>query len=785
MHPPLTLPIYRDVVLIGGGHSHVEVVRRFGMKPPPGVRLTLVTPEPQTPYSGMLPGYVSGFYSYDDCHIDLLRLCTLTKTRYVQATACGLDLDSQQVQLVGRPPLQYDVLSINVGATPTISQVPGAADFTIPVKPISKFAGKLEQMVQTVRSNKGPFHVVVVGGGPGGVELACCLRYRLDTERKAVGIDAPVSVTLVSRGPILSELAPGARHTFLPLLASRRVDLYEPSGGVVSVSKTNVTLSDGSSIPFDSCVWCTQAGSAPWLATSSGLPTDKRGFLLVNDFLQSDGGPPNVFAAGDTVTNLNFPKLPKAGVFAVRAGPPLADNLASWATQATKERQSHPPTLRRWIPQRTHLNIITAGDKYAVAVKGPFVSGLLSGFALWAVKDWIDRRFMTRYNEFNPTMAPKASSSETPWSIEFQSLLESASMRCGGCGSKVGSSILRRALARLSTPQSTYHNSDDAAVLPPPPQGHVTIHTIDFFRSPLGSAVDDPYLLGALAASHAVSDIHAMGATPTAALALAVLPFASSQKMEADLYQMMSGATSVLSQDGCDIVGGHTAEGADLACGFSVYATALPEHITPKGRLQAGQALILTKPLGTGVILAAAAQGKTSGRVVADALKGMLRTNANAAQIFRDFGVTSCTDVTGFGFLGHLAEMCEASDPGLVVEVMARVVPLLPGAEDALSLGVRASLHESNTALGLSVMDSHFRDYKDRLPVLWAALVDPQTGGGLLGAVPEERAEACVAQLRGAGCEGAAVVGRVFRAESREQLGSGGKMPCCVRLIDA
>lgn len=783
MHPPRTLPIYRDVVLIGGGHSHVEVVRRFGMKPPPGVRLTLITPEPQTPYSGMLPGFVSGFYSYDDCHIDLFRLCTLTRTRYVQATACGLDLEAQQVQLAGRPPVQYDVLSINIGATPSVSQVPGAAEFTIPVKPISKFAGKLEQMVKTVRSNREPFRVVVVGGGPGGVELACCLRHRLDAERKSAGIDSPVSVALVSRGPILGELTPGARRTFLPLLASRHIDLYESPGGVISVLEDRVNMSDGSSLPFNACVWCTQAGSAPWLATSSSLPTDERGFLLVNDYLQSDGGPPNVFAAGDIATNLNFPKVPKAGVFAVRAGPLLAANLALAAT-CEQQKGSPPPRLRRWTPQNTHLNIITAGDKYGVAVKGPFVSGMMSGFALWVVKDWIDRRFMARYTDINSSMAPDPGKSEAPQD-EYQKLLDSAAMRCGGCGSKVGSSILRRALARLAERPSHLHN-DDAAVLPPPPQGHVTVHTIDFFRSPLGSATDDPYLLGALAASHALSDVHAMGATPMAALALAVLPFASAKKMEADLFQMMSGASKILSQDGCNIVGGHTAEGTDLACGFTIYATAPPEHITPKGCLRPGQALILTKALGTGVIFAAAAQGKAPGRVIADALKGMVVTNAEAARILRKFGATSCTDVTGFGFLGHLQEMCEASDPDLLVEVMANGVPVMPGAIEALSLGVRASLDESNTALGLSVLDSHSKDFKDRLPLLWAALVDPQTGGGLLGAVPEDRADECVAQLRLGGCQDAAVVGRVV---SRECKGVGvdgeaeAKVPCCVRLI--
>lgn len=132
-------PVLRDIVLVGGGHSHVGVVRMFAMHPEPGVRLTLVCTDTHTPYSGMLPGYIAGHYGYDDVHIDLRRLCVWAGARYLRAEVTGLDRGQRQVLLRGRPPLAYDRVSINIGSTPQIAQLPGAAEHAVPVKPIVRF----------------------------------------------------------------------------------------------------------------------------------------------------------------------------------------------------------------------------------------------------------------------------------------------------------------------------------------------------------------------------------------------------------------------------------------------------------------------------------------------------------------------------------------------------------------------------------------------------------------------------------------------------------------------
>ena len=308
----------QDVVLVGGGHAHVEVIRRFGMHRLAGVRLTLITPEVLTPYSGMVPGYVSGFYTHEDCHIDLIRLARFADARLVLARAKGIDTAAREVELEGdRPNIAYDVLSLNVGITPSMEPVDGAKANCIPVKPITTFSARFEKILHEAISNDSPMRVAVVGGGAGGVELACALRYRLIKERSEAGIDEPLSIVLVSKGPILKGLASYARRAFAKLLKDRNIEVIESEGGVAAAASKRLTLSDGSSVAFDVCLWCTHAEAPRWLSYS-GLRVDEQGFVLVNENLQVEGGPPEIFAVGDAATSVVHPR-PKAGVYAVRA----------------------------------------------------------------------------------------------------------------------------------------------------------------------------------------------------------------------------------------------------------------------------------------------------------------------------------------------------------------------------------------------------------------------------------------------------------------------------------
>jgi selenide,water dikinase len=270
------------------------------------------------------------------------------------------------------------------------------------------------------------------------------------------------------------------------------------------------------------------------------------------------------------------------------------------------------------------------------------------------------------------------------------------------------------------------------------------VQSVDHFRAFL----DDPFLFGQVAAAHALSDLHAMGARPWTALAIATVPYGPGAKMRADLSAMLQGASVVLREDGCTLVGGHSGEADEAALGFAVSGLADPEMLTRKSGLRPGDALILTKPIGTGVVLAGHMRGLTKAAWLTAAVGSMRVSNAVAVSILRDHGVTACTDVTGFGLAGHLAEMTRAS--GVAATIWRNAVPVLPGALELVGQGVESTLAPDNAR----VVPNLSTEPRERI------LIDPQTSGGLLGGVPSARAEACLRALLAAGMT-AAIVGVV------------------------
>jgi len=261
--------------------------------------------------------------------------------------------------------------------------------------------------------------------------------------------------------------------------------------------------------------------------------------------------------------------------------------------------------------------------------------------------------------------------------------------------------------------------------------------------------------LGKIAANHALGDVYAMGGEPQTALAIATVPYGLESKVEADLSAMMAGANEVLRDAGCALVGGHTSEGAELALGFAVNGLVPAAAALRKGGLEPGDGLILTKPLGTGTLLAADMRGKAKARWVMAAIAHMVQSNRKAAEILRRHGVHAATDVTGFGLLGHLIEMVRAS--GVDATLAIERVPLLEGARETVALGIFSSLQPQNVRLRRAIRDLGAASRHPLYPLLF----DPQTAGGLLAAVPFAQAERCVAALRSAGYAGAELIGFV------------------------
>ncbi len=374
-------PIETEIVLVGGGHAQVHVLRAFAARPLQGARVTLVTRDLMMPYSGMLPGVLAGLYTSEQAHIDLVRLAEATGTRLIHAEATGIDRANKRVLLASGGAVAYGIVSIDVGIAPSLEQIDGAAEQAIAVKPIGSFLEKFDRLLEACRRADGPRRIAVIGGGAGGVELLLSVRTRLLQEARAAGLSADAfSFALATEGEILATHNVRVRDAFRRVFAARNVALHEHCRAK-TITASAIEFDSGPPVAADAVLVTTGAAAPAWFR-GTGLELDAHGFIAVTPTLQATNDL-DVFAAGDCAA-LASPRE-KAGVYAVRAGPPLADNL---------RRRARGESPEAWHPQRRHLALISTGERYAVASRGPIKA---EGAWLWTLKDWIDRRWMRRY----------------------------------------------------------------------------------------------------------------------------------------------------------------------------------------------------------------------------------------------------------------------------------------------------------------------------------------------------------------------------------------------------
>lgn len=728
--------IHTDLFFVGGGHTHAIVLRKIGMEGlPAGVRLTLITNLVDTPYSGMLPCHISGLYDFDQSHIDLRPLTRFANCRLIMDEVVNIDVDQQRIYCRHHPPMRYDALSLDIGSTPGTVLVPGAKEYAIPAKPVPNLLRAWHNYLESLGQSQSAT-IGIVGGGVGGVELALNMQVRL---QQSVGDAANVHV--FHRGARLAtgrnrrtqqQLARIFRDRNIHTHLSESVCALEPA----AVGGVQVQCESGLKIRCDRVFWVTNASAAPWLART-GLSTDKDGFILVKDTLQSLSHL-NIFAVGDVATMVNHPR-PKAGVFAVRQAPPLYDNL---------QRYFSGQSLQPFKPQSQFLNIIDLGTGGAIASRGRWSAESI-WFRRW--KHRIDAKFMALFDQF-PAMESRRTTASGG---------EPVTLHCAGCGSKVSSSVLNRALnrAREDFPEMDRWSNpvkvglaspDDAAVITVP-VGQLAVQTVDQFRA----LVDDPYVFAQICVNHCLSDLFAMGATPQTVLALATLPYGTDVIQTETLYQLVAGTYQALAPSQTWLVGGHTTEGPELSLGFACNGWVDPDKILTKKNLRPGLGLILTKPLGTGVLFAADMQRAAKGRWIEAAVTSMVQSNQRAAKCFQNHGVAACTDVTGFGLLGHLYEMLQ---PGVAIDLKLDALPVFAGVHDCFEAGYLSSLHNRNQQV-----ERHLKNptpHRANYPLLF----DPQTSGGLLAAVPQDRINDCLKDLKAQGYLHSCYIGDVISA---------------------
>ena len=694
-----TVPFTRDLVLIGGGHAHALVLRKWGMSPLPGARLTVINPAPTAPYTGMLPGHIAGHYDRDTLEIDLVRLARFAGARLILSHATGINRATKMIEVEGRGPIAYDTASIDIGITARMD-ITGFGENAVGAKPLDIYASKWRAFLEAVRSGEQQPTVAVIGGGVAGCELAMAMAHALR------GIGVVPQVTVIETGPEISGVGPSARAKLHHSMAELGVT-FQPNAQIERIDAGSVALAQHPAIPAALVVGAAGAFPHAWIAQTD-LPLHN-GFITIDPDLRVQGDE-NLFAVGDCA-HMPFAPRPKAGVFAVRAAPILYHNMRAALAGGS---------FKTFKPQRSYLKLISLGGKSAMAEKYGFAP---AGPLLWRWKDRIDRAFMDQLENL-PVMQPPSQPSYIAKGAETAEL-----PLCGGCGAKVGGAVLKRAIGTEQDNKGTdiiAGPGDDAAILRQAGGGFQVLST-DHLRA----FIEDPVQMTRIAAVHALGDVWAMGATPQTALSSIILPRMSTPLQERTLREINDAAQDVFGAAGATIVGGHTTMGAEMTIGFTVTGLRQDMPITVAGA-QDGDALVLTRPIGSGVILAAHMAGSAPADVVTHALALMEQPQHLAAHILSD--AHAMTDTTGFGLAGHVQAICEAS--GVQAEIWRDKVPLYHGARALSDVGVRSSLLQDNIENAPTVGISD--------PLMH----DPQTAGGLLAALPLEAAQQAVATLQ-------------------------------------
>lgn len=721
------MSVESDLVFIGGGHTHALVIKKFGMTPIVGVRLTLISEQTLTPYSGMLPGFVAGHYSYLDAHIDLNRLCQWANVRFIRGTVTGINVDAQSIDIDtsdGSSELQlsYDQLSVDIGSTPDLS-VPGARDYAVGVKPVSHFGeiwnNLLRASTETVNGEWG-----VVGAGAGGVELVLGMAQRLKqhTELKFH--------LLFSGERVLPGYPDKVIATVERALKKHNITSH-PGFRVAEVQSNGLVSTTGDTAALDKSIWCTGAAAADWL-TDTGLEVTERGFISVNQYLQSTSHN-NVFAVGDCADMLSDPR-PKAGVYAVRQAPFLADNLRIACSNWIDGRSESLTPVKL---QTDFLSLLSLGEKTAVGCRGGYTA---SGHWVWKLKDHIDQKFMRKLNQPGPKM---------PMPLMPTDAAGMEAMHCAGCGSKLGPDIIDGNLDQLSVHRNNavtpaLGKAEDASLWQVS-AGKLAVQSIDGFRS----FTDDYWRFGRICVNHALSDLYAMGATPISAQVWLNLAHAHPRIQKRDHKLLMASINDALNEQHTTLAGGHSSEGLETHVALVANGEVLPDQVIGKSDIESGDVLILTKPLGTGLILAADMQAKAPALAIDAAFNSMLISNESASIAMQSHNVSAATDVTGFGLIGHLLEMIGSRD--LCAVLTLDDIPLIDGAFSLSQAGIRSTLypHLQSYLHQCEVVEGAD---PDKLPVL----LDPQTSGGLLISLPQHNASQFIETI-----PDAVVIGRV------------------------
>jgi len=672
----------------------------------PAGMITLVNQSSTTIYSGMFPGVVAGKYKIDEILIDLRNLSTKAGVAFVKAQIQGIDVKKKKLLLAGRPEIEYSSLSLNIGTKTNFnskSLIKGDKQLAVPIKPFSKsLEFIIDQDIYKDDPSATPF--VIIGSGFAGLEIAFALRKRWP------------------KRSIQLKVKPGRKlsKNILETIKDLHIEILKENPSVLYPS-----------------LLCTGNQSFKWIK-DSGLPQDQDGRLLTKNTLQLLDYP-ELFAVGDCgVIKDNY--RPSSGVWAVRSAIPLAKNL---------EHMSKGLKLYKWKPQRQAIQILDINplknDGIAFLAWGVFIIGPYKWLS--KLKELIDKNFISKFYFIND--------------ISLGMLPEKEMIKCRGCASKLAFTPLTSTLNKLDSIESSRDDSIDIGVLT---SGANLIQSVDGFPS----LISDPWLNGRLLAFHSCSDIWACGGSVISAQSVVNLPALSNELQQELLFQVLDGINSALIIQGAKLLGGHTLESRrkseepySLGIESSLTVNGIigdKSHFWSKGGMQKGDQILISRPLGTGVIFSAFMNGYVKPNVIDSVLEEINQSQHELVNYINQLKdtytsphiINACTDVTGFGLAGHLSEMLEATnidklkmniEPVKIILELDKI-PIYQGVKELLENGFESTLSPSNQIflknidgvknLRIELISNDFAFASSQYNTMLKVLLDPQTCGPLV-----------------------------------------------------
>jgi selenide,water dikinase len=674
--------IKKDLVLIGAGHANIEVIRYLGKRKIDGLRITLISKNYNTTYSGMVPGYIEGIYEWDEINIDLIQLSLKYNINIIVAKVLKISSKENKVFLKDRAPIEFDLLSINLGIISNTKNILGANRNAFFLKPISEINNTLTSILNSQSKN-----IVIVGAGAAGVEVALALKERFNKR------NIHKNIILISKNSILMKnYSSNVRIALKNELLKKNINILFNST-VTKINKTNIEINGAKKLKSSCTILATDA-LPPEVVSKSDLKISKNGFISVQDTLQTKNDP-NIFAAGDIADIENY-KLVKAGVYAVRQSNTLKINL---------ERVLKNKKLIKFIPQKSYLSIIGITKNKALGNKYFFT---MKGRALWKLKKNIDKRFIKKYTDFFVDKKNIILDKKSKEPSDYM-------MQCGGCGSKIPQTVLEKIFEK-----NFQEGSFDANEITGEKK---LVHTIDI----ISSIVDDLFLLGKIAAKHSLNDIIAANSNLLSAQMMLGIPLSLNKIQKRDIYQLKEGANAVFHELGNSVSGGHSYSLEEGKCTIGFSLIGKKNQILKKQYNKEKLNIYMTGKVGTALVIAGIKNKIISGKFYNEVIKEMTSSNKQIYQLLKKNKIHNITDISGFGLALHLKNLLLRNPHFKGANIYLKKISILEGAKHALENNVLSSLTYSNKDSINNVLQVLTKEDK-YLNILF----DPQTAGGFL-----------------------------------------------------